>query len=118
MCVQMGATIDYGILLTNNYIINRSTYDKNIAMKNALTSSITTILVSGSILVLATLIIGLVSNVSIVSDLGLLLSRGCLISVLMIIFVLPQCLLLCDKLIEKTSRHTKFYHPEDEYYQL
>ena len=118
MCVQMGATIDYGILLTNNYIINRSTYDKNIAMKNALTSSITTILVSGSILVLATLIIGLVSNVSIVSDLGLLLSRGCLISVLMIIFVLPQCLLLCDKLIEKTSRHTKFYHPEDEYVKV
>ena len=45
--------------------------------------------------------------------LGLLLSRGCLISVLMIIFVLPQCLLLCDKLIEKTSRKTKFYKKED-----
>lgn len=113
MCVQMGATIDYGILLTNNYIENRKTMLEGEAMKNALTSSITTILTSGSILILATLIIGLVSKVSIVSSLGLLLSRGCLISVLMIIFVLPQCLLLCDKLIEKTSRKTKFYKKED-----
>ena len=114
MCVQMGATIDYGILLTNNYINNRKKYGVMDSMSLALSSSITTILTSGSILILATLIIGLVSKVSIVSDLGLLLSRGCLISILMIIFVLPQCLMICDKLIEKTSYKTKFYDGEDE----
>ena len=114
MCVQMGATIDYGILLTNNYIENRKKYDVETSMSLALSNSITTILTSGSILVLATLIIGLVSKVSIVSDLGLLLSRGCLISVLMIIFVLPQCLILLDKVIEKTSFKTKFYHEDKE----
>ena len=110
MCVQMGATIDYGILLTNNYIENRKQYDVQTSISMALSNSISTILTSGTILVLATLIIGLVSKVSIISDLGLLLSRGCLISVLMIIFVLPQCLILLDKIIEKTSFKTKFYH--------
>lgn len=109
MCVQMGATIDYGILLTNNYITYRKEMNVKDAMIHAMESSITTILTSGSILVLATLIIGLVSKVSIVSDLGLLLSRGCLISVLMIILCLPQCLMLCDKIIEKTSYKNEFY---------
>lgn len=109
MCVQMGATIDYGILLTNNYINNRKEHNITGSMSSALASSISTILTSGSILVLATLIIGLVSKVSIVSDLGLLLSRGCLISILMIVFVLPQCLIICDKIIEKTSIKTNFY---------
>lgn len=114
MCVQMGATIDYGILLTNNYIQNRKKYSRKDSMALAMNSSIATILTSGSILVLATLIIGLVSKVSIVSDLGMLLSRGCLISLLMIIFVLPQCLIICDKVIEKTSVKTKFADPNND----
>lgn len=113
MCVQMGATIDYAILLTNNYKENRKTMNKVNAMGKALNSSLTTILTSGSILVLATLIIGLVSKVKIISDLGLLLSRGCLISVLTIIFCLPQFLILFDKVIEKTSYKAKFYNVED-----
>lgn len=113
MCVQMGATIDYGILLTNNYINNRKQQDMKTAMSQAMSSSISTILTSGSILVLATLIIGLVSKVSIVADLGLLLSScGCLISILMILGVLPQCLMICDRVIKKTSIKTKFYHEE------
>ncbi len=110
MCVQMGATIDYGILITNHYIENRKTMNKVNAMGKAMNSSLMTVFTSGSILVLATLIIGLVSRVKIVSDLGLLLSRGCFISVLMILFVLPQFLILFDKVIEKTSFKTKFYN--------
>ena len=113
MCVQMGATIDYGILLTNNYKENRKNYGVMDSMSLAMSSSLPTILTSGSILILATLIIGLVSKVSIISDLGLLLSRGCLISVLMIIFALPQCLILADKIIEKTTFKTEFYAGED-----
>ena len=112
MCVQMGATIDYAILLTNNYKENRKTMNRVNAMGKAMNSSLTTILTSGSILVLATLIIGLVSKVKIISDLGLLLSRGCLISVLTIIFCLPQFLILFDKVIEKTSYKSKFYNVE------
>ena len=114
MCVQMGATIDYGILLTNNYINYRKTLNVKDAMVLAMESSITTILTSGSILVIATLIIGLVSKVSIISDLGMLLSRGCLISVIMILLCLPQCLMLLDKVIEKTSHKTTFYHDKEK----
>lgn len=110
MCIQMGATIDYGILLTNNYVNNRKIMNKRDAMNQALKSSATTIFTSGSILILATLIVGLVSKVSIISDLGLLLTRGCIISVVMIILCLPQCLLLCDKVIEKTTYKTKFFN--------
>lgn len=110
MCIQMGATIDYGILLTNNYVNSRKIMNKRDAMNQALKSSATTIFTSGSILILATLIVGLVSKVSIISDLGLLLTRGCIISVVMIILCLPQCLLLCDKVIEKTTYKTKFFN--------
>ncbi len=110
MCIQMGATVDYAILLTSNYLENRKTMIKSKAMGKALESSIMTILTSGSILVIAALIVGLVSKVSIISELGLLLSRGCLISILLIVFALPQTLLLFDKIIEKTSYKQKFYH--------
>lgn len=109
MCIQMGATVDYAILISNNYINNRKSMNKKDAIAKALTSAIPTILTSGSILILATLIIGLVSKVSIVSELGLLLSRGCLVSVIMILLCLPQCLLLSDKVIEKTTYKANFY---------
>lgn len=110
MCVQMGATIDYAILLTTNYKQNRKTMNHINAMGKAMNSSLMTIFTSGSILILATLIIGLVSKVKIISDLGLLLSRGCAISVFAIILCLPQFLILFDKVIEKTTWKTKFYN--------
>ncbi|MBP5683922.1 MAG: hypothetical protein J6X02_01530, partial [Bacilli bacterium] len=68
-----------------------------------------TIITSGSILIIATLIIGIVSQVKIISDLGFLLSKGCTISVLIVLLALPQFLMLCDKLIEKTTYKTKFF---------
>ena len=79
------------------------------AMSNALKSSLLTIVTSGSILIIATLIIGLVSKVKIISDLGFLLSKGCSISVIIVLLCLPQFLMLCDKIIEKTTYKTKFY---------
>ena len=110
MCVQMGATIDYAILITSNYVLHRKENNKLDAMSKALKSSLMTIITSGTILILSTLIIGLVSKVSIISELGLLLTRGCLISVLLVIFCLPQFILLCDKIIEKTTYKAKFYN--------
>ncbi|MCR5422536.1 MAG: MMPL family transporter, partial [Bacilli bacterium] len=113
MCIQMGATIDYAILLTSNYTNNRKTMNKLDAMSNTLKSSLLTIVTSGSILILSTLIIGMVSEVKIISDLGFLLSKGCTISVLIVLFCLPQFLMLCDKIIEKTTFKTKFYVEEN-----
>jgi predicted RND superfamily exporter protein len=103
MCIQMGATVDYAILMSSRYLDARATMNKKDSIRYAFKSSISTILTSGTILVIAAFIVGLVSKVSIISTLGLLLSRGCLISLLLIIFALPQTLLLCDKIMAKTT---------------
>ena len=74
---------------------------KSIAV--AFDASIITILTSGSILVLAAFVVGLISRVAIISTMGYLLSRGCLISVLFVVLALPQLLLLFDPIIRKTT---------------
>lgn len=109
MCIQMGATIDYGILMTSQYIDNRKTMDKYDALQRTLYTSLPTIFSSGSILIIAPLLVGALSNIAIISEIGFLLCRGCLVSVFLIVLALPQILLLCDKLIEKTSLKTSFY---------
>lgn len=110
MAIQMGATIDYGILLTDRYINFRKKYNKVDSLKKALNTSITTILTSGLILILAAFIIHFVSTTPIISEIGLLIGRGALISVIVVIFVLPQLLLLFDKVIEKTTLKQKFFN--------
>lgn len=107
MCIQMGATVDYAILLTNRYIENRYKMNRVDAMKDAFRGSVMTVMTSGSILVIAAFIVGMVSKVAIIADLGVMLSIGCLISLCIILFALPEILLLCDKLIEKTSLKKK-----------
>lgn len=108
MCIQMGATVDYAILLTSRYIEGRKIMDRKKSIAQAFDLSLSTILTSGSILVTGALIVGIISQVSIISELGLLLASGCLISVLFIVFALPQLLLLCDKVIQKTTLGFKF----------
>lgn len=117
MAIQMGATIDYAILLTDRYKAARQTMPKRQAMARALNTSITTILTSGLILILAAFSIGIFSSIPLLSQMGMLIGRGALISVIVIIFVLPQVLMLFDKLIEKTTLRTKFL-PEDKQAQL
>ena len=103
MCIQMGATVDYAILMTSKYKEARKTMNLSDSVDFAFHGALPTILTSGSILVLAAFIVGSVSNVSIISSLGMILARGCLISLLFITFALPQILFLCDKLIVKTT---------------
>ncbi|MGN1227275.1 MAG: MMPL family transporter, partial [Christensenellales bacterium] len=108
MAIQMGATIDYGILLTDRYIFARRKENKFEAIKTAIDKSFVTVITSGLILILACFTIHFLSSMPLVADIGLLIGRGALISVITILFVLPQCLLLFDKLIEKTTLKTKF----------
>lgn len=103
MCIQMGATVDYAILMTDRYIAARHTMDKKAAIAAAFDASIITILTSGAILVVAAFVVGVISRVAIISTIGYLLSRGCLISVLFVVFALPQLLLLFDPVIRKTT---------------
>ncbi|MGN0788479.1 MAG: RND family transporter [Christensenellales bacterium] len=109
MCIQMGATIDYGILMTSSYIEHRKTKGKQESLRDCLYSSLPTVFTSGSILIIAPLLVGIFSNIAVISEIGYLLCRGCLVSVVMIVFTLPQILLLCDKLIQKTSYKCKLY---------
>lgn len=108
MAIQMGATIDYAILITDRYKRFRIKNDKKTSMQMALNTSLPTVLSSGLILILASFIIHFVSTAPTISDIGLLVGRGALISVVAVLFVLPQILILFDKIIEKTTLGTKF----------
>lgn len=108
MAIQMGATIDYGILLSDRYTNFRKKENKLESMKKALNSSITTILSSGLILICAAFTVHFISTTPIISEIGLMVGRGALVSVIAVIFVLPSLLILFDKIIEKTSKNKKF----------
>ena len=108
VCIQMGTTIDYGILYTSKYLEERKTKDKEISLTNAFHGSITTILTSGSIIVVASFLVGIISKVSIISSIGFLLSMGTLVSLSFIIFALPQVLVVSEKFIEVTTHNYHF----------
>ena len=103
MSIQLGATIDYAVLLTNRYLEERKTNNKEKAMTTAFTSSSISIIISGSILTIAGYVEGLFSKVDSVSRIGQLLGSGALISLIMILLFLPAMLLIFDKYIIKTK---------------
>ena len=106
--IQMGATIDYGILLCDRYKEARRTQDKFTAIKTAIDRSFATILSSGSILTLAAFSIGIFSSVPLLKSIGYLVGFGALSASISILFVLPQTLLLLDKFIAKTTLKSNF----------
>lgn len=102
--IQLGATIDYAILITTKYITNRKNgQNKNEAVSNALESSIGSIVVSGLCFFGATFGVGVYSKIEMIGSLCTLMSRGAIISMVCVICILPAFLLLCDKLICKTT---------------
>lgn len=104
--IQLGATVDYAILLTSRYQKERSRgFDKFQAMKVAHRASISSIIVSGISFFAATFGVSLYSDIDMISSICTLLSRGALISMATVICILPAMLLLLDKVIVKTSYH-------------
>ena len=108
--IQMGATIDYAIVTMSRYQANRKEHPPGEAMVLAVNESFPTVLTSGSILSVAGLLIAFRVSDVYVSHIGLTVGRGALISVLLVLTVLPQLILLFDKLIEKTT----FRLPEEQ----
>ena len=101
-CLQLGATVDYSILMTNNYMDARRTYpEKARAIKHTVSRSALSILTSGTILTIAGYGLYFVSSVAAIGGLGHLIGRGALISVLMVLFLLPVLLTLADPLLMK-----------------
>ena len=106
--IQLGATVDYAILMTTRYKQNRlSGMDKTEAVEKAAASSAQSILVSGFGFFAATYGVGLYSNVDMISSMCRLIARGALLSVAVVLFLLPAVLLLLDKLIVHTTFEMK-----------
>ncbi len=106
--IQLGATVDYAILMTTRYKEERMAgKEKREAVKTALTSSVSSILVSGFGLFAATFGVALYSNIDIISSMCLLMARGAVISMMAVIFFLPALLLLCDRVICATTAGMK-----------
>ena len=99
MCILMGATIDYGILLSTNYVSARKTKDRREALVEAMTGALPTIFTSGLILMVCGAVVGFVASQTSISSVGFLLFRGTLISCVMITVVLPALLYALDKVV-------------------
>lgn len=102
--IQLGATIDYAILITNKYIAEReSGKDKKEAIDMALGTSIGSILISGLCFFCATFGVGAYSKIEMIGSLCTLMARGAIISMACVIFILPSLLLVFDKVVCKTT---------------
>ncbi|WP_234998589.1 efflux RND transporter permease subunit [Salirhabdus sp. Marseille-P4669] len=101
--VQLAATVDYAILLTEAYKENRKAMPARLAIKQTLDEKIFSIAVSASILSSVGFILSATSSNPIVGAIGLLLGRGALLAFIMVVFFLPAILLVFDKVIEKTT---------------
>ena len=101
--VQLGATVDYAILITDQYLGNRKTMRKKDAILKTLGANLPAVLTSALILSLAGITLAMTSTNGVVAELGTLLGRGTILSLLMVICVLPSMLLLLDRFIQKTT---------------
>ena len=108
--IQLGATVDYAILMTTRYKEERiGGADQHGAVSTALAVSIPSVIVSGMGLFAATFGVAVYSDIDIISSMCMLMARGAVVSMLCVIFILPALLMLCDKLIRITTldmRHT------------
>ncbi len=98
-CIQLGATVDYAILTTNNYMECRKEVGKREAAIMALNRSIPAILTSGSILTIVGYILHFVSTIAAIGDMGHLIGRGAILSMLLVGTLLPAFLVMFDHIL-------------------
>ena len=106
--IQLGATIDYAILITTKYTEKRKEgLDKKEAVYFALSTSISSIFVSGLCFFAATFGVGAFSKIEMISSLCTLMARGAIVSMVTVVVVLPAFLMVCDKVVCKTTMGMK-----------
>ena len=106
--IQLGATIDYAILITTKYKENRlNGMNKKDAIDNALGESVQSIIVSGLSFFAATIGVAIYSKIELIGSLCTLMARGAIISMIVVITLLPAFLIILDKLILKTTMKMK-----------
>jgi len=101
--IQMGANIDYAIVISSRFTELKEKMDKKEAMIETMNYAFPTILTSGSILAAAGGLIGTMTSEPTICGIGQAIGRGTLISIVLVMFVLPQILLLGEKIIDRTS---------------
>jgi predicted RND superfamily exporter protein len=111
--VQLGATVDYAILLTNTYLRMRKDRPKARAIRDALGSSFKSMLVSATTLSLAGFTLFATSTNPLVCDIGSMLGRGTLLSFGLVVCFLPMLLSIFDPAIERLTLKTRFYHEKE-----
>ena len=103
--IQLGATIDYAILMSNKYLdIRTKESDKHKAIKKTLSLTVPSIIVSALCFFSATIGVGLYTKIDMIGSICTLLSRGSIISMLVVVLILPSLLVIFDKIIMKTTK--------------
>ena len=106
--IQLGATVDYAILLTSRYMELRQTMAKKEAIMTVIPTVTTSLLTSGIVLSSVGFLLNNFSSLGILAQLGLFLGRGTLLSMVIVFFVLPGLLYIFDGLIKKTTLNSNF----------
>ena len=106
--VQLGATVDYAILLTSHYMTNRKSLSKRAAINKTLGETFSSILISATILAMAGITLWLTSSNPIVAEMGVLIGRGTILSMIMVVCFLPALLSLFDGVIDRTTYRSEF----------
>lgn len=106
--IQLGATVDYAILLTERYCEMRETLDRRDSIKTTLEKVSVSILTSALTMIIVGFLLGRFSTHGLISQLGYLLSVGTTASVIIVLFVLPGLLYMFDGLIQKTTKNINF----------
>ncbi|MFM1534285.1 MMPL family transporter [Helcococcus ovis] len=106
--IQLGATVDYAILYTNNYLENRKKMNKKESLIKAGQKVYGSIIPPALILITSGYVLSLISSIGLVSELGKVLGRGGIFSLTLVIFLLPILLYFFDFIIEKTTLNANF----------
>ena len=97
--IQLGATVDYAILLTDRYKENRKTLNKKDAIIHTISNIFVSIMTSGSVLTVVGFLLGFMSSNQLLAQLGIFIGRGALFSLAIVLFVLPGLLYLFDRFV-------------------
>lgn len=111
-CLQLGATIDYSILVANNYFDERHSHNKEEAAINAVNKSAISVLTSGLILAVVGYLLFFTSSITAISQVGHLVGRGALLSMLLVLTLLPALLSAVDEFIMKRREAQKLKKQE------
>ena len=113
VALQMGANIDYAIVISSHYQEEKARYPHKEAIIHAVNSAFPTVFTSGIMLSSAGLLIGNMTAQPVIAILGTCIGRGTAISVVLVLFVLPSILVLGDSIIERTRFKVKAFEPRE-----